>query len=84
MKRTAQATQVEEPRACLATALHHAARVTAAVVEGDANTLFHIHAKVWHRCKFIHSLEHDGRTLSSEASKKEALFSFFDKILGVS
>jgi hypothetical protein len=37
-----------------------------------------------YRCKFIHSLEHDGRTLSSEASKKEALFSFFDKILGVS
>jgi hypothetical protein len=52
--------------------------------EGDTNThFFHIHANVRRRHKFIHSLEHDGHALTSEASKEEALFSF-DDILGVS
>jgi hypothetical protein len=53
--------------------------------EGDANTqFFHFHVNVRYRQKFIHSLEHDGRTLTTEASKEEVLFSFFDDILGMS
>jgi hypothetical protein len=54
------------------------------VEEGDANTrFFHIHANVRRRWKFIHSLENGGRTLTNEASKEEAMFSFFDDILEV-
>jgi hypothetical protein len=54
------------------------------VEEGDANTrFFHIHVNVRRRWKFIHSLENGGRTLTNEASKEEAMFSFFDDILEV-
>jgi hypothetical protein len=54
------------------------------VEEGDANTrLFHIHANVRRRWKFIHSLENGSRTLTNKASKEEAMFSFFDDILEV-
>jgi hypothetical protein len=43
---------------------------------------FHIHANTWHCKRFIHALEHEGHWLVSEASKVEALFSFFDGIPG--
>jgi hypothetical protein len=43
---------------------------------------FHIHTNTWHCRRFIHALEHEGHWLVSEASKVEALFSFFDGILG--
>jgi hypothetical protein len=51
--------------------------------EGDANTrFFHIHTNVRRRRKFIRSLEHNGHTLSSEASKGEHSSRFLMKSLG--
>jgi hypothetical protein len=51
--------------------------------EGDAPTcFFHIHANSRHRRWFIHSLEHEGRSVMLEASKAEALFSFFNDVWG--
>jgi hypothetical protein len=51
--------------------------------EGDTlMRFFHIHANACRCRRFIHALEHEGRTLVSEASKADAFFSFFDAVLG--
>jgi hypothetical protein len=53
--------------------------------EGDTLTrFFHIHANACRCRRFIHALEHEGRTLVSEASKGDTIFSFFDAVLGAS
>jgi hypothetical protein len=52
------------------------AGVTTPLAQGDAPTcFFHIHANSRRWRKFIHIVEHEG-------SKADALFSFFDDILG--
>jgi hypothetical protein len=54
------------------------------IKEGDTPTcFFHIHANSRHRRRFIHALEREGHSLVSKASKVEALFSFFDDVLGM-
>jgi hypothetical protein len=35
------------------------------------------------RRKHIHSLEHNGQVLVCEEAKAEAIFSFYDEILGI-
>jgi hypothetical protein len=51
--------------------------------EGDAPMkFFHIHANARRRKKFIRSLDHEGQCLISENSKVQAVFQFFDEILG--
>jgi hypothetical protein len=51
--------------------------------EGDAPTrFFHSYANMRHRRKHIHSLEHNVQVLVGEEAKEEAIFSFYDEILG--
>jgi hypothetical protein len=54
------------------------------IKEGDASThLFHAHANGRQRRKFVRSLQHNGHTLVDEGRKAEALFEFFNGILGM-
>jgi hypothetical protein len=51
--------------------------------EGDALTkFFHSYANMRRRKKHIQFLEHNGQVLIAEEAKAEAIFSFFDEILG--
>jgi hypothetical protein len=56
----------------------------ASIKEGDAPThFFHAHANARQRKKFIQLLQHNGQTLVDENRKAEALFEFFNSILGM-
>jgi hypothetical protein len=53
------------------------------ITEGDAPThFFHAHANAHHRKKVFRSFDHNGQTLVDEGQKAEALFNFFDDVLG--
>jgi hypothetical protein len=51
--------------------------------KGDAPTqFFHIHANAHYCRNCIRTLQHEGQTLVTEQAKAEALFNFYDKVLG--
>jgi hypothetical protein len=53
------------------------------IKEGDVPThFFHAHSNARCRKKLIWSLDHNGQTQVDKGRKAEAMFNFFDEVLG--